>query len=126
MNTNALNGRRILIVEDQVAIALDLCECLDLEGANVLGPASSVADALGILESTGPPDAAVLDIDLDGELVYVLADRLQQLSVPYLFTTGYEAAEIPTRYRLAPRFEKPIGTGAIIDVIRQQVRSRPR
>jgi hypothetical protein len=53
-----------------------------------------------------------------------VADRLQQL--PYLFTPGYEAAEIPDRYKLAPRFEKPIGTGTIVEAIRQQLIRRAR
>lgn len=61
------------------------------------------------------------DIELQGETVYAVADRLQQLGVPYLFTTGYEATEIPDRYRLALRFEKPVGTGAILDALRDQV-----
>ena len=122
MNINdALRGRRILIVEDQCAIALDLCECLDQLGASVIGPAASVADALCILDSAASLDAAVLDVELEGQQVYAVADRLQQLGVPYLFTTGYEAAEIPDRYKLAPCFEKPVGTGAIVDAIREQL-----
>jgi CheY-like chemotaxis protein len=106
------------------AIALDLCECLDQAGASVVGPACSVKDALSVLESGGAPDAAVLDIELEGEPVYVVADRLQQLGVPYLFTTGYESTEIPDRYKLAPRFEKPVGVGAILDAIREQMTPR--
>jgi CheY-like chemotaxis protein len=124
MNTNALCGRRILVVEDQLAIALDLCETLGQEGVCIVGPACSVEDALSILDSAGPLDAAVLDIELEGEPVYAVADRLQQLGVPYLFTTGYEATEIPDRYQLAPRFEKPVGTGTIVDAIREQVTRR--
>jgi CheY-like chemotaxis protein len=122
VNTNALSGVRVLVVEDQLAIALDLCECLHEEGARVIGPACSVEAALTLLEAAGPLDAAVLDIELEGEPVYAVADRLQQLAVPYLFTTGYEATEIPDRYKLAPRFEKPVGVGAILDALRDQVK----
>lgn len=124
VNIDLLCGRRVLVVEDQLAIALDLCECLDQAGASVVGPACSVKDALSVLESGGAPDAAVLDIELEGEPVYVVADRLQQLGVPYLFTTGYESTEIPDRYKLAPRFEKPVGVGAILDAIREQMTPR--
>ncbi|HKQ12408.1 MAG TPA: hypothetical protein VJT80_03180 [Steroidobacteraceae bacterium] len=124
MNIDLLSGRRVLVVEDQLAIALDLCECLDQAGARVVGPACSVKDALSVLESGGALDAAVLDIELEGEPVYVVADRLQQLGVPYLFTTGYESTEIPDRYKLAPRFEKPVGVSAILDAIREQVAPR--
>lgn len=122
MNTeNALSGRRILVVEDQCAVALDLCESLDREGASIVGPASSVEDALQMLEVSGPPDVAVLDIKLSGGMVYPVADRLQQLGVPYLFTTACELDEIPERYRSAPRFDKPVRLTSIIEAIRAQV-----
>lgn len=124
MNTaSVLNGRRILVVEDQCAVALDLCEGLDREGASVVGPASSVEDALQMLESSGPLDLAVLDIRLSGGTVYPVADRLQELGVPYLFTTACEPSEIPERYRLAPRFEKPVRLSSILAAIREQVTS---
>lgn len=124
MNTaSVLNGRRILVVEDQCAVALDLCEGLDREGASVVGPASSVEDALQMLESSGRLDLAVLDIRLNGGTVYPVADRLQELGVPYLFTTACEASEIPERYRLAPRFEKPVRLSSILAAIREQVTS---
>jgi CheY-like chemotaxis protein len=120
-----LAGRRILVVEDQYAIALDLCESLDREGASVVGPAASVEDALQMLEASGPPDAAVLDIQLRGGSVYPVADRLQELGVPYLFTTACELDEIPERYRRAPRFDKPVRLSSILDEIRKQVTSAP-
>jgi CheY-like chemotaxis protein len=120
MNENILAGRRILVVEDQYAIALDLCETLDGQGASVVGPASCVEDALSMLDNSAPPDVAVLDIQLRGGLVYPVADRLQELGVPYLFATACETKEIPERYRRAPRYEKPIRLSSIIEAIRQQ------
>jgi CheY-like chemotaxis protein len=120
MNENVLAGRRVLVVEDQYAIALDLCEGLDRQGADVVGPASSVEDALDMLEGGARPDVAVLDIQLRGGLVYPLADRLLQLGVPYLFTTACEQSEIPERHRRAPRFEKPIRLTSILEAIREQ------
>ena len=123
MNTaNALTGRLVLVVEDQFAVALDLCEGLDREGASVVGPASSVEDALQMLESSARPDVAVLDIQLRGGLVYPVADRLEELGVPYVFTSACEENEIPEHYRRAPRFDKPTRLSSIIDAIREQVR----
>jgi CheY-like chemotaxis protein len=118
---NVLNGRKVLVVEDQYAVALDLCEGLDREGASVVGPASSVEDALKILESSVRPDVAVLDIQLQGGLVYPVADRLAELGVPYLFTSACEPDEIPEQYRFAPRFDKPIRLSSIIAAIREQI-----
>jgi len=120
-NADVLAGRRVLVVEDQYAIALDLCETLDREGASVVGPAASVEDALQMLESSGPFDIAVLDIKLREGSVYPVADRLQELGVPYLFTTACEEDEIPERYRDKPRFDKPVRLSSILDAIREHV-----
>jgi CheY-like chemotaxis protein len=119
---NVLTGRRVLVVEDQFAVALDLCEGLDREGASVVGPASSVEDALQMLESSARPDVAVLDIQIRGGLVYPVADRLEELGVPYVFTSACEPNDIPEHYRLAPRIDKPIRLSSILDAIRDQIR----
>ena len=121
MDADVLAGQRILVVEDQYAIALDLCESLDRQGASVIGPAPSVEDALNLLESKTPPDFAVLDIKVRGGPVYPVADRLEELGVRYLFATACEPGEIPARYRRVPRFDKPVRLTSILDAIRQQV-----
>jgi CheY-like chemotaxis protein len=108
-------------VTQRLRVHADLCESLDREGASVVGPASSVEDALEMLESSGRPDVAVLDIKLSGGLVYPVADRLEQLGVPYLFTTACEVSEIPEHYRLVPRFDKPVRLSSVIAAIRAQV-----
>lgn len=118
---SVLKGRKVLVVEDQFAVALDLCEGLDREGASVVGPVSSVEDALQMLESSARPDVAVLDIQLHGGLVYPVADRLQELGVPYLFTSACEPHEIPEQYRYAPRFDKPARLSSIIAAIRATI-----
>ncbi|HKU14255.1 MAG TPA: hypothetical protein VJQ52_07645 [Steroidobacteraceae bacterium] len=121
MDVDVLAGQRILVVEDQYAIALDLCEGLNRLGASVIGPAPSVEDALNLLESKSPPDFAVLDVKLRGGAVYPVADRLDELGVRYLFTTACEADDIPARYRRVPRFDKPVRLTSVLDAIRQQV-----
>lgn len=77
-----------------------------------------------MLESSARPDVAVLDIKLRGGLVYPVADKLEQLGVPYLFTSACEPNEIPEHYRLAPRFDKPIRLTSIIAAIREQIAPR--
>jgi CheY-like chemotaxis protein len=123
MSANALCGRRILVVEDQYAIALDLAETLAQEGATTVGPLCSLKEALNALETAGPLDAAVLDIRLLGESVYPVADRLDELHVPYIFTTGCEPDEIPERYRFVPRFDKPVRVTSIVEALRGQLTS---
>ena len=105
-------GRRILVVEDDFLIAQDLQRALEALGAVVLGPVPRVADALAMLEGEAvQPDAATLDVNLDGEMVYPLADDLRARGVPFLFVTGYDAGSIPRDYAEVPVCEKPGDVG---------------
>ncbi|WP_207103034.1 response regulator [Paracoccus shandongensis] len=100
-------GRRVLVVEDEYIIAEDLREELEREGALVLGPVASVAAALDLLQGGPRPDTAILDINLRGERVFPVADRLRAMGVPFVFATGYDAEAIPRDYADVPRIEKP-------------------
>jgi DNA-binding LytR/AlgR family response regulator len=104
-----LRGRRLLVVEDEYLIAADLTASLESLGVEVIGPAASVEEALSYIENNyGRLDGAVLDINLRNERVYPVADALTALGVPFVFTTGYDAAAVPAAYARAPRCEKPI------------------
>ena len=74
----------------------------------MLGPVASVRDAFVLLGQGPLPDMAILDINLQGEMVYPLADALRERSVPFLFATGYEAWAIPEAYADVRRTEKPV------------------
>ncbi|WP_210526686.1 response regulator [Rubellimicrobium arenae] len=104
-----LRGRRVLVVEDEFLIAEDLCEELQSCGAKVMGPAASVAEALALLDHGPAPDMAVLDIGLEDEKVYPVADALRARGIPFVFATGYDAWVIPHAYTDVPRVEKPVG-----------------
>jgi CheY-like chemotaxis protein len=87
-----LTDKRILVVEDEVLVSMLVEDELRGAGAEVVGPAPSVDDALRLVEAAaadGGLSAAVLDINLDGRHVGPVADRLAALDVPYLFATGY-------------------------------------
>jgi CheY-like chemotaxis protein len=102
-----LNGRRILVVEDEYFVADDLVQALTRLGADVLGPVPTRDEALELLATAGPIDLAVLDINLEDEAVYPVADLLAIQGVPFLFATGYSQALVPAQYRHVPRWEKP-------------------
>ena len=68
-----LAGRRILIVEDEALLALDLAMSFEDAGAEVVGPAGNLQAGLRAVEREGPIDAAVLDVDLHGKDVYPIA-----------------------------------------------------
>jgi two-component system, response regulator PdtaR len=77
----------ILIVEDDPFIALELEQTLQHEGYHVLGPASSVASALALLQHADP-DAAVLDVNLHGTKVTPVANALANSGVPFVLASG--------------------------------------
>jgi len=103
-----LEGKRILLVEDEYLIVQDMARAFTAAGATVLGPVKSLADALRQVASSGPLDGAVLDINLQGEMVYPLADVLMNRGVAFVFCSGYDDHVIPSRFDGVVRCEKPI------------------
>ena len=103
-----LAGQRILLVEDNYLIAMELTDELNGQGAVVIGPAASVDEALHLIESTGRIDSAVLDINLKGEMIFPVVDALMELDVPFLFFTGYGQVTIPAHYTDAAHYMKPM------------------
>ena len=101
-----LRDRRVLIVEDEYFLADEMAEALQKFGVQVVGPVPTSQKALALLADR-PLDAAVLDINLRGEMVYPVADALSERGVPFVFATGYDAAAVPNAYRDVPRWEKP-------------------
>jgi len=97
--------RRILIVEDEELIALELSAELSRLGWTVVGPAATLAEAQALL-SKGV-DAAVLDVNLRGRPVYPVAKALQKNRVPFLFCTGYEMVDPDGRFADVPVIRKP-------------------
>ena len=101
-----------MIVEDEALVAMALRETLDDLGFSVLGPFNRISEAMVALRNNRI-DAAVLDVNLGGELIYPLADVLAADHVPFVFITGYGADEIEPRYASVPVLQKPIETGAL-------------
>jgi len=105
-----LQGRRVLVVEDNAMICMLMEGGLIDAGAEIVGPAYCVAQALGLIEGAavdGGLNAAVLDINLDGEAVSPVADRLAALGVPFIFATGYPEQYNRDLHETALRLVKP-------------------
>lgn len=101
----SLKGARVLIVEDAVLLALELELGLSDAGAEVIGPAYELEEALALLDR--PIDAAVLDANLNGRSVTPVAEALHARRVPFVFATGYgEAGGAPGGFE-APVIRKP-------------------
>lgn len=118
MSDQDLHGRRILVVEDEYLIADDLQTALEAVGAEVLGPAPSIEDAQSLIASAPAIDAALLDVNVRGEQIFAVADRLAERGVPFVFATGYDQASIPERYSGRPCLEKPIKARQIANIFR--------
>jgi DNA-binding response OmpR family regulator len=105
-------ARRVLIVEDRYLIACELADELSRLGFEVLGPAPTVAQACELLGGE-TVDAALLDVNLDGELVFPVAALLEERGVPFIFLTGYDREVLPPPWRGRPSLAKPIETRAL-------------
>lgn len=97
---------RILIVEDEFLIALDITGVLEQAGLTVVGPAANVGDALQAIESE-VVHGALLDAHLAGEPVGRVADALAARGIPFAFVSGYGREQLPSAYRTAPLVKKP-------------------
>src|SRR5512145_3032123 len=109
----ALQGRCIFIVEDDCVTAMDLTEQLTAAGAEIIGPAGTIANAFELLQRRPQVDIALLDVEVEGAFVFDVADELVKRQVPIVFTTGYERSEIPPRFHGARHCEKPVGIAVI-------------
>jgi two-component SAPR family response regulator len=121
-----LEGRRILIVEDEVLIALDLENILKQTGAEVIGPMATVSDALACLSDHAPVDGAVLDVNLGGEFVFPVADALMESRVPFLFLTGHSDDHLPARHHDRPVIRKPYLASHLLEALRTTIDAADR
>ncbi len=104
---SVLQGKRILVVEDEALVAMLVEDALLDAGAVVLGPVATVAEALALLERDAAPDVAVLDLNLAGEPSSPVADALVARGVPFVVATGYGASGLPAGHETVPVLAKP-------------------
>lgn len=112
---------RVLVVEDEFLVAIVLEQDLKTFGINVVGPYSCL-DAATEAARKEAYDLAILDINLNGKMVYPLAEELIERGKPFLFLSGYESVHLPERLRTVPRLSKPYYTKALVDLVYELVR----
>jgi len=98
---------RVLLVEDEALVAMMMRDILLELGLSVAGPFCTPAEAVAAARDDGV-DAAILDVNLGGELIYPVADTLAARGVPFVFVTGYGAESIDGRFAHVPILQKPI------------------
>jgi len=109
--------KRILIVEDEYLIAQDLADEVQRLGFEVTGPVGRLDDAVDLIEAEPDIDGAFLDVNLNGERVYPVADRLIARDVPVILMTGYDESTIPHQYASVSNFTKPITHAMLRDAL---------
>jgi two-component sensor histidine kinase/DNA-binding response OmpR family regulator len=107
IQSQVLSGNRVLLVEDEALVAMVMRDMLIEFGFTVVGPFSRAIEATAAATDEAV-DAAVLDINLDGEMVYSLAEMLSARGIPFVFVTGYGSESIDGRFAHVPVLQKPI------------------
>jgi CheY-like chemotaxis protein len=103
-----LNGLRLLIVEDEAMVALMLEDMLDTLGCIVVDIAGTLLKGLKLADDESMSlDGAILDVNLGGERVYPVAERLTERRVPFIFCTGYGRVGQETGFAQVPVLAKP-------------------
>lgn len=113
---DVLRGLRVLVVEDVAVLAWRVRDVLQHAGAEVVGPAPDVPRALALLAGHGV-DAAVLDMNLNGEPADPIADVLAARGVPFVFLTGYGSGSAEGRHAGRPTLGKPLKPHSLIQAL---------
>ncbi len=121
---DALRGRRVLVVEDEMMIAMLVEDMLADLGCVVVGPAHRLEDALEMV-CVEPFDVALLDVNLAGQPVYPVADALRAKGVPAIFATGYADAELREIDRGSPVLQKPFRASELAIALNEALRETP-
>jgi CheY-like chemotaxis protein len=106
MNESSETQKRVLVVEDEYLIRMLLEDMLADLGYGVAAAVGTVAEA-SALATSGDFNVAILDVNLDGQEIFPVADILAGRSLPFVFVTGYGERSLPDRYRDRPALQKP-------------------
>jgi two-component SAPR family response regulator len=115
--SNIFEGRRILVLEDDYWVVMDLINDLRESGAEIVGPFANIDQAMDALKDGATLDGAILDVNVQGDRSFTLADALIREDIPFVFATGYDSSEIPETYADATVLQKPVNAAQIAKVL---------
>jgi CheY-like chemotaxis protein len=107
---------RILVVEDETLIAILVADWLAELGYEIAGPVGTVAEALALVGG-GELDGAILDVSLDGDDSFAVADALRARKIPFAFATGHGAGSVAERFKDATTLVKPFDFARVREAI---------
>jgi CheY-like chemotaxis protein len=125
-----LQGKSMLVVEDEFLIQLDIQNILESAGAQSVVAASHVADALAAMDASEKAgkrfDAAVLDLRLDKESAVPVAERLARLNIPFVFLTGAPTdTSLAEDFKSTPVAGKPFDSATLLAALQQAMSRQP-
>lgn len=122
----ASNGPRVLLVEDEALLAMEIVADLEENGIEVLGPAATVSAALAIVDKTPALDVAVLDVNLGSETSEAIARRLLDSGVPFVVVTGYSSEQLPSTLASGLLIPKPIDHAKLLSALKRLIDANKR
>ena len=118
IDADPLNGLRLLVVEDEALVAMALEDMLDSLGCVVVDVAGTVSRGVALAADNALSlDGAILDINLGGEKVYPVAEKLAARGVPFVFCTGYGLSGIAGDFAHVPTLAKPYNERQLHDLL---------
>jgi DNA-binding response OmpR family regulator len=122
MAADGLAGLRVLVVEDELLVAMLIEDALADQACVIVGPYARLQDAL-IAAATETLDLAVLDVNLAGKKVYPVAELLEKRGIPFVLLSGYGRDAIPVNHPEWQACNKPFQPEELISVLARQARS---
>lgn len=116
VDRGTLQGKKVLIVEDEALIAMLFEDMLADAECVVVGPAMNLRQALELAQGA-EIDLAVLDVNLNGEPSFPVASALQARGVPLVFSSGYGSHGLPPEWQDRPTLPKPFTAEALVETL---------
>ncbi|CAA7614938.1 response regulator [Magnetospirillum sp. UT-4] len=111
-------GRRVLVIEDEMMVAMGLEMALEDAGYDVVGPFGRLDQALDAA-CNERMDVALLDVNVRGEDIFPVADILAARGIPYVFLTGYGRDILPARFGSGRILSKPFQAIQLVAAVRE-------
>ena|SRR5579883_334500 len=111
-------NKRVLVIEDEFEVGLDIQHSLSNAGFDVLGPCTTLEAAFGAAEA-GEFDAAVVDANLNGQNSGSVAEVLIRKHIPFMVISGYAREFLPLAAANAPLLGKPFDTARLVTMVRK-------
>jgi CheY-like chemotaxis protein len=119
INGECACGARVLVIEDEMLVAMMVEDVLAEAGYRVLGPVATVENALSILETGSKIDIAVMDLNLSGQTSLPLANVFRERNIPFMIMTGYGSAPLSPPHELVRVLSKPFDPADLIAMLQE-------